>query len=163
MRFAQRNMLVAVMILPGLLAAAGARADAPVVASLPGWMAGCWLAETGEARFSEECWTTPRGAMMIGSGHMFGGERSYSFEHMRIVREGGTIVFIAQPGGAPPTRFAMDRQTPSGGPEAASVSFVNPDNDYPQRVTYRLTDGHLEAEIAMLDGSRPMRWSFRRS
>lgn len=130
---------------------------------LPGWMAGCWLTVQDEGRRSEECWTPPHGSMMLGSGHMFDARESLSFEHMRIVREGGTIAFIAQPNGAPPTCFSVDRQAPPGGTTPAEVSFINRTNDYPQRVTYRLVNGNLEAEIAMLDGSKAMRWQFRRA
>jgi len=140
----------------------GAGPAAPALAqdaALPGWMAGCWIADHGEGRQSEECWTVPRGAMMLGSGHMFAGGTSLSFEHMRIVREESGLLFIAQPGGAPPTRFTLEAESEAG---AQRVSFVNAGNDYPQRVTYWLADGNLQAEIVQLDGSRPMRWTFRR-
>jgi len=145
-----------------LLAAAPAMAGdtGEASAALPGWMAGCWVADHGEGRQSEECWSAPRGDMMLGSGHMVAGDRSLSFEHMRIVREGDALIFIAQPGGAPPTRFTLEREGETTLPRA---SFVNAANDYPQRVTYWLVDGHLEAEIAMLDGSQPTRWTFRRA
>ena len=35
--------------------------------ALPAWMAGCWVHVQGE-RWTEECWTTPRGGVMLGSG-----------------------------------------------------------------------------------------------
>jgi len=124
-------------------------------------MAGCWIAERGEGRQSEECWTAPRGTMLLGSGHMFTADRSLGFEHMRIVREESGLVFIAQPGGAPPTRFSLETGADDD-PAARRVSFVNAANDYPQRVTYWLAEGRLEAEIVQLDGSRPIRWTFRR-
>jgi hypothetical protein len=162
--------LALLMLAPAGPAPASAQAQAqaqapapdPAPPELPRWMAGCWIARhEGETR-SEECWTMPRGAMMLGSGHMFAGPVTRSFEHMRIIREGDTLVFVAQPGGAPPTRFALEAHVAPGGDGPARLSFVNAANDYPQRVTYRLVAGGLEAEIAMLDGSRPMRWSFRR-
>jgi hypothetical protein len=43
------------------------------------------------------------------------------------------------------------------------VTFVNPANDFPQRVRYRRTATGLEAEISLLDGSKPVRWSYRSS
>jgi len=143
------------MIGLALLAAAPAGAQGEA-AALPGWMAGCWLTDDANGRRSEECWTAPRGAMMLGSGHVVEGSKSLSFEHMRIVREGTRLVFIAQPGGAPPTRFPLETQS------ATEMRFLNADHDYPQRVTYRLVDGALEAEVAMKDGARAMRWTFRR-
>ncbi|MGF7170423.1 hypothetical protein FHS91_002108 [Sphingobium xanthum] len=154
-----RNGLYALaMTLAG--GAANAQTDAP---KLPDWMAGCWITEqSNTGRRSEECWTVARGTMMLGSGHTFDAQRSIDFEHMRIVREGEAIAFLGQPKGAPPTRFVMDRHVaPAGG--AAEVSFVNAAHDYPQRVTYRLVEGNLEAEIALKDGARPMKWKFKRA
>ena len=142
---------------------------------LPGWMAGCWITP-GDSSQTEECWTIPRGMMMLGSSHTFidvititqpghraiDETRTVSFEHMRIVQEGGTLVFIAQPGGAPPTRFVMvgtGTPTPTDG-----VVFQNLTNDYPQRVHYYLdADGALVGEISMMDGSRVGRWVYRRA
>ncbi|MBN8817787.1 MAG: hypothetical protein J0I80_03570 [Sphingomonas sp.] len=139
-----------------------ATAQSETTAPLPRWMAGCWIADHDGGRQSEECWTLPRGTMMLGSGHMFDANKSLSFEHMRIERAGATIAFIAQPNGAPPTRFMLEKQVAPGGTEPAQVIFINFDNDYPQRVTYRLVNGNLEAEIALKDGSNAMRWTFRR-
>jgi len=152
---------VAILLLPALAAASapGTEDGAP---ALPGWMAGCWIADHGEGRQSEECWTRPRGAMMIGSGHMFRGARSLSFEHMRIAREADGLVFIAQPGGATATRFTLEPAEARDAP-GPRISFVNARHDYPQRVTYWLEDGRLQARIAMLDGSRAMHWRFRRT
>lgn len=125
-------------------------------AALPGWMAGCWLTDPAGGPRSEECWTAPRGAMMLGSGHMFEGGKTLSFEHMRIEREGPSLVFVGQPGGATPTRFALEMQRPN------EVRFLNEAHDYPQRITYRLVNDVLEAEVAMKDGTGSMRWTFRR-
>jgi hypothetical protein len=155
----RRTGILALALAIGCGSPAGAQGEA----DLPGWMAGCWMTDAAEGRRSEECWTMPRGAMMLGSGHLFESGRSLSFEHMRIVREGGSIIFIAQPGGAPPTRFTLERQVAPGGEAAPQVRFVNAANDYPQRVTYRLVGGALEAEIAQKDGSHPMRWTFKRN
>lgn len=132
-------------------------ADTEAVA-LPNWMAGCWVSEgEGHAR-TEECWTAPRGSMLLGSGHAYTGDRSRSFEHMRIERVDGSLVFVAQPGGSPPTRFAL--QATEGG---NGLLFVNVENDYPQRVQYWREGAELVAEISQIDGSNAMRWRFRRA
>ena len=55
----------------GALVLLGA-ADAPP--PLPGWMAGCWIEDRGESWF-EECWTAPRGGMLIGSGRSGKGDK----------------------------------------------------------------------------------------
>lgn len=137
--------------------AAGAEAVA-----LPGWLAGCWISGgEGDAR-TEECWTAPRGSMVLGSGHGFTGTRTRSFEHMRIEQVDGSLVFVAQPGGSPPTRFAL-QATRVGTELRDGLLFVNVANDYPQRVQYWREGDELVAEISQIDGSNAMRWRFRRS
>ena len=126
--------------------------------ALPGWMAGCWIAGGEEGVRTEECWTAPRGSMLLGSGHAYAGDRSRSFEHMRIEQVDGSLVFIAQPGGSPPTRFALQATDGSDG-----LLFVNAENDYPQRVRYWREGAELLAEISQIDGSNAIRWRFRRS
>lgn len=147
-------------LIAALLAAAQPAPWAPP-APLPGWMAGCWMAE-GEGNQTEECWTVPRGTMMLGSSHTFSGPTTRWFEHMRIVQDGTTLAFIAQPGGSPPTRFAMvDRLAIND--DRPVIIFENLANAYPQRIRYTTdADGSLIAEIAQADGSRVQRWTFRR-
>ena len=150
----------------GLMAvgAASAAQDTPPSAidveaiALPNWLAGCWISQgEGEAR-TEECWTAPRGSMLLGSGHNYAGPRTRSFEHMRIESVEGSLVFVAQPVGSPPTRFAL--QPTEGG---TALLFVNVENDYPQRVHYWREGAELVAEISQIDGSNAMRWRFRRT
>lgn len=136
-------------------------ADAEAIA-LPGWMAGCWISEgEGDAR-TEECWTVPRGSMLLGSGHAYAGSRTRSFEHMRIERVDGSLVFVAQPGGSPPTRFAL-QATRVEADLRDGLLFVNAAHDYPQRVQYWREGAELVAEISLIDGSNAMRWRFRRA
>lgn len=152
-----RMTVFAGLALISIAGPATAQGNASGTAQLPGWMAGCWQTAESDGERSEECWTAPHGAMMLGSGHLFDASKTLSFEHMRIAREKGALVFIAQPNGAPSTRFTLEKHAP------AEVSFVNRANDYPQRVTYRLADGDLEAEIAMLDGTKTMKWQFKQA
>lgn len=124
--------------------------------AMPDWMAGCWELREGE-RWAEECWTIPRAGMMMGSGRTGNGDAVSSWEFMRIERgDGGAPTFSASPGGAGWTAFAS-AVDPGGG-----VTFVNPANDYPQRVRYWREGELLNAEISLEDGSQAMRWSFRR-
>ena len=142
-----RNLLV----MAAMLAAPAAAADTP---SLPGWMAGCWEQRAGE-RWTEECWTTARGGIMLGSSRTGTGDRVTEWEAMQIVR-GDTLTFWASPNGAGRTAFAS-------GPDAgAGVTFHNAANDYPQRIRYWREGELLKAEIALRDGSKPMTWIFRR-
>lgn len=148
-----------ISLLAALLAAAQPAPEAPPPLPLPGWMAGCWMAE-GRTSRTEECWTVPRGAMMLASSHSFAAHHSFAFEHMRIVQENGTLVYIAQPGGASPTRFPMLGVVAATA--ADGITFQNSAHDYPQRIHYRIVEGALVAEISMADGSHPQRWTFRR-
>ena len=136
---------------------AAAVADEP---ALPEWMAGCWEERQGE-RWTEECWTEPRAGLMLGSARSGEGERLISWEAMQIVRNQSTgskrvpMAFWAAPNGTGRTMFTWR----TGG---AGVTFHNASNDYPQRVRYWRDGDLLKAEIAMADGSKPMRWTFRR-
>lgn len=148
------------MMVPGMAQEPG---TPPATSPLPGWMAGCWMT-TGEGVRTEECWTVPRGTMMLGSSHSFEGGATRWFEHMRIVREPDGLVFIAQPGGAPPTRFTQAVAPAGADGQPAGVAFTSAEHDYPQRVHYFLNaDGALVGEISMLDGTRVQRWVYRRS
>ena len=123
---------------------------------LPGWMAGCWIEETGDA-WTEECWTAARRGSMLGSGRVGTGASLRSWEVMQILGGPDGLAFWAAPGGANRTRFALVSST------ATEIVFANPANDYPQRIRYWRAGAMLKAEISLADGSKPMRWSFRRS
>ena len=130
--------------------------------TLPGWMAGCWEMRDGE-RWAEECWTIPRGGMMLGSGRAGTGDQVASWENMRIALaepngEGPVIrmAFVAAPGGTGWTVFGWSPAEDEG------VTFHNATNDYPQRVRYWREGELLKAEVSLLDGSQAMQWTFRR-
>ena len=121
---------------------------------MPAWMSGCWQARDGE-RWSEECWTIPRGGQMLGSGRTGDAAGVRSFEFMRIERDGLGLAFRASPGGDGWTSFASAEDAGEG------VTFLNPDHDYPQRVRYWREGGELKAEISLLDGGNAMQFAFR--
>lgn len=130
--------------------------------ALPGWMAGCWEMREGD-RWAEECWTIPRGGMMLGSGRAGTGDQVASWETMRIALaepsgDGAAIkmAFVAAPGGTGWTVFAWRPDQDQG------VAFHNAANDYPQRVRYWREGELLNAETSLEDGSRAIRWTFRR-
>lgn len=124
---------------------------------LPDWMAGCWESRTGE-RWTEECWTIPRGGLMLGSGRDGSGDKVGHWEWMRIERGAdGSLTFYGSPKGAPAVGFKSTEA------DAWSVTFVNAAHDYPQRVRYRQTTTGLEAEVSLADGTKPNRWSYHRT
>lgn len=124
-------------------------------APMPAFLAGCWEQRAID-RWTEECWTSPRGGLMIGSGRTGMGDKVSHWEWMRIERAAdGTLTFYGSPKGAPAVAF-----------EATTVSdkeivFVNPGHDYPQLVRYERTAAGIDAETSLADGSRPNRWSYR--
>jgi len=134
-----------------LLAAASAQ-------PMPTFLAGCWEEKRAEAAWAEECWTDPRGGLMIGSGRDGKGDSVANWEWMRIERSAdGVPTFYGSPKGALPVAF---KATSADG---KSITFVNTAHDYPQRVRYTLTEAGLDAEISLADGSKPNRWSYRRT
>jgi Domain of unknown function (DUF6265) len=129
--------------------------------ALPLWLAGCWMAQEPDGTRTEECWTVPRGTMILGSSHRFAAGRSLSFEHMRIAVANGTLTFMAQPGGSATTRFALSSSATE--PGRASLTFENPENDYPQRIRYAQGEtGTILTTISQIDGSRSYSWTLRR-
>ena len=140
------------MLIPLLLAAVASSQ------SMPAFLAGCWEEKRAESAWTEECWTDPRGGLMIGSGRDGKGDVVRHWEWMRIERADDDVpTFYGSPKGAAPVAFkatASDDKT---------IPFVNAAHDYPQRVRYTLTATGLDAEISLADGSKPNRWSYRRT
>ena len=92
---------------------------------------------------------------MIGASREGSGETLRSWEAIRIVRQpDGSLAYIPMPNGGAPIAFAMVKQ------DARSIEFANADHDYPQRIRYWREGDRLNAEISLLDGSRPVRWSY---
>jgi hypothetical protein len=124
---------------------------------MPSFLAGCWEQRREEERWTEECWTTARGQMMIGSGRAGSGDKVGNWEWMRIERAGdGSITFYASPNGKAVVPFKASAA------DSKSITFVNATHDFPQRVRYQRTNAGVDAEISLADGSKPVRWSYRR-
>ena len=131
--------------------------SAATPAAMPTFLAGCWEERRAEQDWTEECWTSARGGVMIGSGRDGKGDSIRHWEWMRIERSAdGSVTFYASPNGAAPVPFVA---TASDG---KSITFVNTKHDYPQRVHYAVTSAGIDAEISLGDGSKPNRWSYRR-
>jgi hypothetical protein len=127
-----------------------------------GWMTGCWEQSEGD-RWTEECWTRPRGGLMLGSSRAGRGDRISEWESLRIQGDeangDGPVVrlgYFASPGGKGWTLFAWSRN------EGPGITFFNVANDYPQRIRYWPEGDALIAEIALEDGSKARRWRYRK-
>ena len=145
----------AAIILPAALAALTPASD-PVAVALPGWMAGCWSQERAP-KWTEECWMAPRGGVMLGAGRAGNGDRLGEWEAMQLIPAAdGKLVYWASPDGG--TRVAFTEV--SRGPQ--EIVFANAAHDYPQRIRYWREGTMLNAEISLLDGSKPIRWQYKR-
>lgn len=122
------------------------------------WMSGNWLFERG-GRWTSEQWSDPRGGVMLGYSRSGRGGALREWEFIRIAPDAdGTLAYHAQPGGRAPVVFRLV----SRGRGGTSVTFENPQHDFPQRIRY-LRDGPvMTATISRIDGSRAMSWEFMR-
>ena len=117
------------------------------------WLAGHWREETPGA-VTEELWMPPRGGVMLGLNRSVRGERKAGFEFLRLEADKEGVVYLASPGGAPPTPFRLTTS------DASHAVFENPGHDFPKRIEYRLDGETLTASIA---GDQPgPAWTFRR-
>ena len=85
---------------------------APAVGTITdlGWMAGDWQTDPNGRAVSEEHWTRPAGGSMIGMSRTLVGDRTASFEFLRIEVRGDAIYYVASPKGrCPATDFKLTR------------------------------------------------------
>ncbi len=121
------------------------------------WLADAW---TGMRRTSsiEERWSPPKGGAMLGVSRTVSGRsgKMVAFEFLRIVERDGSLVYVAQPGGKPPTEFVLTEL------DNQRAVFVNPRHSYPQRIVYELSkEGALTASIGFAKG-RLQSFEFKR-
>jgi hypothetical protein len=119
------------------------------------WLAGTWTSASGGT--TEESWTPPAGGAMLGTSRTIARERMVAFEFLRVVERDGTLVYIAQPGGRPPTEFTLTAISP------VEAVFENPAHDYPKVIRYRREgDDAMVARISDTGGLRPQEFRFQR-
>lgn len=120
------------------------------------WMVGHWQGRPGSG-LQEELWLPPMGGLMLGLHRDVPAPDRAFFELLRIEVRPGGIVYVAQPGGGPPTEFKLARCGPD------EVLFENLKHDFPQRILYRRQGDILRARIEGLVGteSRSQEWSWR--
>jgi hypothetical protein len=123
------------------------------------WLAGAWVGTrgTGGTTSIEERWSPPLGGAMLAVSRTISRGKMSAFEYLRIVERDGGLVYIAQPGGAPPTEFVLSELG------THRAVFDNPRHDYPKRIVYELSaEGGLTATIGFLKGGTPRRFEFQR-
>ena len=110
------------------------------------WLAGAWVG-TRNGRSIEERWSPPLGGAMLAVSRTVSRDKMVGFEFLRIVERDGSLVYIAQPGGKPPTEFVLTEL------DKGRVVFKNPLHGFPQRIVYELSeDGGLTARIGYANG-----------
>lgn len=125
------------------------------------WMAGDWEGDDDGMR-NEERWTEPAGGMMLAVHRDVKAGKAVSFEFLRIESTPGGIVYYASPRGKAPTPF---RKVEGGVAGARSVTFENPEIEFPRRILYWMEkDGELRARIEGTSGGKPksFEWAWRK-
>ena len=119
------------------------------------WIAGAWTGSAGPVSL-EERWTAPAGGAMLAVSRTLKDSRMVAFEFLRIVERNGTLLYIAQPNGRPPTEFTLTAF------DAQSATFENPAHDFPKKVRYaKRADGGLDATVSG-DGGKAETFEFKR-
>lgn len=109
------------------------------------WLAGCWSGNVNQRDFREQ-WSPLRGGMLLGTSSTIHQGRTQSYEYLRIESRPEGVFYVALPSGQRETAFKLiainteDKDT--------IFVFTNPENDFPQRISYRRgTEGWLYATI----------------
>ena len=132
------------------LAAALLPSQAPdTAASRAGFFAGCWETVSATRTIREE-WRAVTPDFLIGMGSTAANGKMSEFEFLRVESKAGVVDYVAQPNGAPPTRFTLDPKSP-----ADEAIFVNMQHDFPKRVGYRKVNA--DAVTAWIDGGEGTR------
>ncbi len=124
-----------------------------------GWMSGLWMGNQNGV-LMEEYWTEPAGGSIIGLHRDTFTDSTSFFEFVRIEETDEGIIYFAQPRGVPATKFRISEF------EDQTVTFSNPDHDFPQNLHYKLIQPDtLEVAISGLsDGEfKKFGWKWVRS
>ena len=114
------------------------------------WLTGCWQ---GDDMVTREVWSASQDGYYFGYSVVTKDDHVIFFEQMRI-DPAPMPVFNAYPAGNGPFPFAAIELT------EASVTFANPDHDFPQKIKYWRDGTHLRAVISAMDGSRAGAFNF---
>lgn len=123
------------------------------------WLVGRWCTDPAKGEQICETWTPMSSdQVMRGISETRRPGGGGGTERMTIINDAGRLVFHAEPDGQAPTDFYSTRRDYA----PPDLEFLNPAHDYPQRIRYWREGELLMAEIAMADGSKSMRWTYRR-
>jgi hypothetical protein len=90
---------------------------------------GCWRSSSGGTS-TVEIWTGTEGGLMLGVSRTVRDGRAVWFEHLRIVEQGDSLLYIAHPSGQTEAAFLLVES------DSSMLSFTNPLHDFPRRIAY---------------------------
>ena len=118
------------------------------------WISGCWQMTSGSATTVER-WGDAEGRVILGTSKTVRDGQTVAWEHLRIEWTDDGASYWAYPSGQAPTTFRAHS------PGADSVTFSNPDHDFPQSITYRGRPDSLVASIQGTQGDETRQVFFR--
>lgn len=111
------------------------------------WLAGCWATPD---QIAQEVWAIEDDDLLLGFSVNIRDNKVGFYELMTIRRTSdNTWVFTARPAGQLPGSFDSSQVGEQ------SITFINPEHDYPQQITYRRKGRELLATISLLGGANP--------
>ncbi len=105
------------------------------------WLTGCWEIRSRESVMIE-CWTDGDGGLRLGVNRVVVEGEAQFFEQLRIEVRDGVPVYVASPRAEGTTAFTLSEEGDR------SVSFANPEHDYPQRIAYRREGAWLWVDVS---------------
>ena len=112
-------------------------ATEPVSIEQLGWLSGCWRSIGGETGSSEN-WTKPAGGSMLATSRVVRNGKTVAYEFLRISEtDDGSLVLVAAPSGQASNSFQLASIADQ------SVTFEDPEHDFPQRLSYTLINAEL--------------------
>jgi hypothetical protein len=117
------------------------------------WIEGHWRSES-EGRVSEEIWTNGDGGLYLGVNRTLSDGAARGFEFLRILETAEGAVYCAQPGGNEAVCFERVSTREN------SVTFENPDHDFPQRISYARDGNALTATISDMSDEHSMSFGW---
>lgn len=128
---------------------------APNISDLS-WLAGDWQTAADGRTQTDEHWTQPAGAAMLGLSRTVAGGRTYEFEYLRIEQRQDGIYYVAHPKArCPGTDFKLTSVT------TTEAVFENPAHDFPKRITYRKTaEGSIVASVDGGPGTKGLTFTY---
>ena len=120
-----------------------------------GWIEGHWRSDS-DGRVSEEFWTNGEGGLYLGVNRSIRDGQARAFEFIRIIETAEGAAYCAQPGGSEAVCFDQVSSN------AHSITFENPDHDFPQRITYVRDGDALTAIISDMSGEQSISFVWTR-